>query len=329
MFGSHLSIAGSLANALREAESLAMDTVQVFTKNQQQWKVPALAQDQIDEWSSEVARLGWRGRLVAHASYLINLASPNDELWRKSIDLMRVELERCEALGISFLVHHPGSTTGGPAEDGIARIADAYKELFKGTKGFGVVSCLENTVGAGSTLGGSFEQLAALRARIIDRTGSPERVGFCFDTCHAHAAGYDFAPRDAADRVLDAFDSTCGLANLRVVHANDSKAPMGSKRDLHAHIGEGTIGSGTNQGPKSTRKNDLSRSGFAAIVNRSELAAVPKILETPKGESAEGIPYDTLNLERLRKLLPHAKPINSRPRSAQSRRARPSARRSR
>jgi len=330
VFGSHLSIAGSMSNALREAERLSMDTVQVFTKNQQQWKAPPLAEDQLKEWSTEVARLGWQGRLVAHASYLINLASPNDELWRKSIDLMRVELDRCETLGISFLVHHPGSSTGGPAEAGLARIADAYKELFKSTKGYRVVSCLENTVGSGSTLGSAFEQLAALRALILDRTGAPDRVGFCFDTCHAHAAGYDFASRASADRVLDAFDAACGLANLRVVHMNDSKAPMGSKRDLHAHIGEGTIGMPPGDaGPKSTKKQPLSESGFAAVVNRAALAEVPKILETPKGDNTDGTPYDTLNLERLRKLLPPRKPINSRPSSALSRGARPSARRSR
>src|SRR6185295_13100467 len=130
MFGSHLSISGNLSNALREAESLRMDTVQVFTKNQQQWKVKPLEQCVIDEWKSEVSRLGWQGRTTAHASYLINLASPNDDLWRKSIDLMRVEIERCEALGIPFLIHHPGSPTGSGAPAGIARVVEAYKRMF-------------------------------------------------------------------------------------------------------------------------------------------------------------------------------------------------------
>ena len=177
MFGSHLSISGSMANALREAESLGMDTVQVFTKNQQQWKVPPLSTDAISEWKSEVARLGWQGRIVAHASYLINLASPDDSLWAKSIDLMRVEIERCEALEIPFLVHHPGSSTTSPTEAGVSRIIDAYERLLKDTPGFRTVSCLENTVGSGQNLGGPFEQLAELRLKIADRTGEPARIG--------------------------------------------------------------------------------------------------------------------------------------------------------
>jgi deoxyribonuclease-4 len=295
MFGSHLSIAGSMSKALLEGESLGMDTVQVFTKNQQQWKVAPLATETIADWTGHVKRLGWQGRLVAHASYLINLASPNDELWEKSIDLMRVEIERCETLGITYLVHHPGSPTGSGVAAGLNRIASAYKRLFSETKGFKTVSCLENTVGAGSTLGGKFEELARMRDMIVDATGYGARVGFCFDTCHAHAAGYDMGDRDAADRVLDAFDASCGLMNLRVVHMNDSKAAMGSKRDLHAHLGEGTIGKAA---------KTLSKTGFAAVTNRPELVEVPMILETPKGENEEGIPYDTLNLQRLRKLRP-------------------------
>jgi deoxyribonuclease-4 len=296
MFGSHLSIAGSISNALLEAESLNMDTVQIFTKNQQQWKVAPLSKETIDDWSGHLKRLGWQGRIVAHASYLINLASPNDELWEKSIDLMRVELERCEAHAISFLVHHPGSPTGSGTDLGLKRIAAAYKRLFKDTKGFKTISCLENTVGAGSTLGRSFQELAQMRELIVEATGSPARIAFCFDTCHAHAAGYDIADRAAADRVLDAFDATCGLKNLRVVHMNDSKAPMGSKRDLHEHLGEGTIGKHA--------KGKLANTGFAAVANHPDLASVPMILETPKGNNKSGTPYDTLNLQALRKLRP-------------------------
>src|ERR1051326_7114911 len=239
MFGSHLSISGSMANALREAESLKMDTVQVFTKNQQQWKVRPLDEAAISEWKGEVARLGWEGRITAHASYLINLASPNDELWEKSIDLMRVEGERCEQLPIPFLVHHPGSSTGPGAEFGIGRIAAAYERLFKSTRGFKTVCCLENTVGAGSTLGGPLEDLARLRAAIIDQTGEADLVGFCIDTCHMHAAGYDLATRKAAEATLEELDRTCGLAHVRALHVNDSKGTVGSHLDRHMHIGEG------------------------------------------------------------------------------------------
>jgi deoxyribonuclease IV len=304
MYGSHLSIAGSLANALREAQRLRMDTVQIFTKNQQQWKAPPLAQETISEWTAEVERLGWQGRLAAHASYLINLASPDDELWRKSIDLMRIEIERCEALGISFLVHHPGSPGEAGPELGLNRIAAAYQQLLQSTSGYRTICCLENTVGAGSMVGARFEQLAELRQRILDLGPAGEaRIGYCFDTCHAHAAGYDMSTRESAGRVLDEFDSICGLKHLHVLHLNDSKGRLGSRLDRHEHIGKGAVGSPA-----------LARSGFAAIAARPELATKPKILETPKGNTAAGTPYDSLNLRRLRKLAATLEPINTPPR---------------
>jgi deoxyribonuclease IV len=295
MFGSHLSIAGSMANALREAESLGMETVQVFTKNQQQWKVRALEDEQIAEWTCEVERLGWAGRTVSHASYLINLASPDDDLWARSVDLMTVEIERCETLAIPFLVHHPGAYTTSTREEGLARIVDAYAELLKRTAGFATVLCLEDTVGSGSNLGRTFEELANLRGRIVDRAHQAKRVGFCLDTCHAHAGGYDLSTRSGAEQVLDEFDQVCGLEHVRVVHVNDSKGEAGSRRDRHAHIGEGTIGGGTSH-------KSLAASGFAAVVNRPELAAVPKILETPKEKTPAGTPMDRINLRRLRRL---------------------------
>jgi deoxyribonuclease-4 len=327
VFGSHLSISGSLVNALREAESLRMETVQIFTKNQQQWKAKPLDPGVVGEWRARVARLGWGpsggsfggggpdeagltgaarrvrelGRTVSHASYLINLASPDDELWRKSIDLMTDEIERCETLGVAFLVHHPGAYTTSDAAAGVARIAAAYREVFGRTAGFRTVSCLEATVGAGSQLGGRFEQLAELRSRIADSTGAPERVGFCVDTCHIHSAGYDCSTRARGEAVLAEFDQICGLDNLYVVHVNDSKAPAGSRRDLHQHIGSGTL-----TPPEATtpdRAMALRDSGFAAFVNHPALRGVPKILETPKGAEGAGDPHDLLNLRRLWSLV--------------------------
>lgn len=291
MFGSHLSIAGSMANALREARTLKLDCVQVFTKNQQQWKAPTLKDDAVREWKGELRASGWddgrAGRTVAHASYLINLASPNPELWAKSVDSMVVELERCEALGIGVLVHHPGSSTGEPAEIGLENIVRAYREVFRRTKGFKVVSCLENTVGGGGTLGAGFDQLALLRSRIGDVTGEAQRVGFCFDTCHAHAAGHDMSTPEKAAGVLARFEAICGLDHLHAMHLNDSRDAAGSKRDRHAHIGSGTLG----------------LKAFGPVVNHPQLARVPKILETPKGTTVAGTAHDTLNLRRLRKLM--------------------------
>lgn len=298
MFGSHLSIAGSLLNALDEAESLKLDTVQIFTKNQQQWKAKPLDSGVADEWRARVKKLGWEDRTVSHASYLINLASPNDELWTKSIDLMTDEIERCERLGIPLLVHHPGAFTTSTREEGLGRIALAYRELFNRTRGYNTVSCLENTVGGGSNLGREFEELAHLRARIIELTGEPRRVGFCFDTCHAHAGGY---PLDSAAGVADCFktwDQTCGLDHLRVMHFNDSKTPAGSRRDRHEHIGAGTIGA----------------AGFRALASDPRLTNRPKILETPKGDNPQGTPWDAVNVQQLRAWA-GAEPESKRPRT--------------
>lgn len=294
MFGSHLSIAGGLTNALSEAHSLGLDTVQVFTKNQQQWRVPPLPQPAISAWIDHQTRLGWHGRTVAHASYLINLASPDDELWLKSVALMEEEIRRCELLGIAFLVHHPGAFTSSSLDAGLARIADAYTLLFERTPGFRTVSCLENTAGGGSTIGRTFDELARLRTLILDRVGADAapRVGFCFDTCHAHAAGYDLSSRKSAAKALDEFDRVCGLQHIRVLHLNDSKGACGSRLDRHQHIGDGAIG----------------LEGFRTVINRPEFRADPAnprpmILETPKGQNPDDIPWDTVNLTRLRGLL--------------------------
>ncbi|MGP1308652.1 MAG: deoxyribonuclease IV [Phycisphaerales bacterium] len=298
MFGSHLSIAGSMLNALSEAEALALDTVQVFTKNQRQWNVKPLDAAARDEWLTELKRLGWLTRTVAHNSYLVNLASPHDDAWEKSLTLQREEIERCESLSIPLLVSHPGAHLGSGEEAGAQRIADAYLRLFKETPGYSVTVCVENTVGSGTNLGGPFEHLADVRRRIIDgaekaRVDPDEaarRVAFCFDTCHAHGFGHDMTTEKAAKATLDSFDAICGEGTLRVVHTNDSKAPRGSRRDLHEHIGRGTMG----------------LEGFRAVVNRPSLAAAPKIMETPKGEAPEadgGGPWDSINLSVLKGLM--------------------------
>ena len=312
MFGSHLSIAGSMVNALHEAETLGFDTVQVFTKNQQQWAAKPLDPGMVKEWSFELARLGWNGqrgtpgRTVSHASYLINLASYNDELWRKSVDLMRDEIERCETLGIGLLVHHPGSYVGWDLERGLARIADAYAELFKSTAGYTTVSCLEDTAGAGSTIGGSLEELSSLRGMIVERTAQPDRIGFCLDTCHLHAFGYDLSTRAGAKATLERFveleKSGGGLAHVRAIHLNDSKGATGSKLDRHTHIGEGTIGGGPG-GVAQGVAQGVACSGFAEFVNRPEFLGIPKILETPKETNSDGTNWDTINLRTLKAVL--------------------------
>lgn len=296
LLGSHLSVAGGMHLAVLEAERLGLDCVQVFTKNQRQWKVKPLEDEAVELWRAEIDRLGWQSRTVSHASYLINLASPDDELWHKSIALMKIELERCAALGIANLVHHPGAYTTSDEQSGLGRIVEAYEVLFEQTPDCPTVSCLENTVGSGTNLGGRFEHLGELRERIVERTGRAERVGYCIDTCHAHAAGYDLSTRALGEAMLDELDRRAGLSHVRVVHLNDSMGEAGSKRDRHAHIGEGTIGHKTTHAA-------LADSGFAAVMNCRAWRGVPMILETPKGETEAGTAYDTLNVRRLRKLI--------------------------
>jgi deoxyribonuclease-4 len=307
MFGSHLSIAGNMSNALREAESLTFDTVQVFTKNQQQWKAKPLDPAAIAEWTSELKRLGWQGRTVSHASYLINLASPDETLWEKSVTLMRDEIERCELLSIPFLVHHPGSFTTATLDIGLSNIVRAHTRLLKETLGYRTVICFEGTAGSGNTIGGAFEHLATLRERIASASGTPDRLGFCLDTCHMHAAGYDLSTRTSADAVLDQFDALCGLRHVRALHLNDSKGSLASRLDRHTHIGCGFIGTGATAHPgvvdEPATKAALKKSGFAAVLNRPEFQGIPMILETPKEDRAEGEPWDSVNLATLRGLV--------------------------
>ncbi len=305
IFGSHLSIAGSMANAITAAQTLKLDTVQVFTKNQQQWKAKPLEESAVREWKQSMTAAGFGGRVVSHASYLINLASCKDDLWEKSVDLMTQEIERCAELEIPYLVHHPGSFVGWTLEEGINRIIAAYVELFKRTKGISVISCIEGTVGAGSTIGGPFEHLRDLRNGIVTKTGQPERIGFCLDSCHLHAAGHDLSTRELSRQTLDHFDQLCGLKHVRVWHLNDSKGALSSKLDRHEHIGEGWVGGGASKhsGEGSFSMANVSKSGFHTIVNHPAFKDVPKIMETPKGLDPEGRDYDIINLKRLKGLI--------------------------
>lgn len=296
-------------HAVEEAVSLGLDCVQVFTKNQQQWKASPLKAEAVSSWRAALESAGWwpadplagPRRTVSHASYLINLASPDDELWNKSIGLMRMEIERCHELSIPLLVHHPGAYTTSSAEAGLSRIAQAYKDLFRQTRGARVISLLENTVGSGSNLGGRFEDLGRLRSMIAESTGEPGRVGFCIDTCHAHAGGYDLSSRAKADAVLDELDAVCGLEHVHALHLNDSVKGVGSRADRHAHIGEGTIC--RRDGAAGGAKVPLGQSGFSAVVNRASFRDVPMIMETPKGEDERGRSLDSINVGRLRRLV--------------------------
>src|SRR4051812_36075245 len=234
MFGSHLSISGGMHNALLSAEKFGMETVQVFTKNQQQWKCSPLGQSTISDWKTHCKRLSF-SHTVSHDSYLINLASPDDALWQKSIELFVEEVSRCMLLGIPLLVTHPGAHVGTGEEAGLKRVAQALDIVHAHVPTKNVITCLEITAGQGSSLGHRLEHLAT----IMGRVKSPSRLGVWLDTAHLFAAGYDFRGRKYS-KFKKEIEGTVGLQKIRVLHLNDSKKPLGSRVDRHDHIGRGT-----------------------------------------------------------------------------------------
>jgi deoxyribonuclease-4 len=278
MFGSHLSIAGGVHNALLEAEKLGCGTVQIFTKNQQQWKCKPLDVGVVEQWKSHSKRLGF-SRTVSHDSYLINLASPDDRLWEASIELFAEEISRCAILGIPYLVTHPGAHVGSGEEAGLKRVAEGLDRAHAAAKANGVTTCLEITAGQGSSLGYRLEHLA----EIISRSSNSQRLGVCLDTAHLFAAGYDFRGRKYA-KFRKELEKIVGLRRVKVLHLNDSKKELGSRVDRHEHIGLGKIG----------------KEGFVGFVRDEAFAEVPKILETPKDKSPDGRFWDEVNLEVLR-----------------------------
>ena len=277
--GAHESIAGGVSKAFDRAESVGCDAMQIFTKNNNRWSAKPLDPKEIERFHKRQEETGIRP-VVAHDSYLINLGTPKDDLWEKSIAAFIDELERAEALGIPYLVMHPGSHTGSGEEAGLRRIAEGLDRAHAATEGFRVMTLTEITAGQGTNLGYTFEQLAAIRA-MIDH---PERVGICFDTCHALAAGYEFRDRESYERMWDEFDRIIGLERLKVFHLNDSQKDVGSHVDRHAHIGHGMLG----------------LDPFRMILNVPRFDGLPGLLETPKSKDLH---EDVDNLRTLRSLV--------------------------
>jgi len=302
--GSHLSTAGSLRAAIDEAVGFRFGAVQIFTRNQRQWVAKPLANDEIADFHA--ARKGTvfadPARIVSHNSYLVNLASPDDENLAKSLACERAELERCEALGVAVSVAHPGAhmnagggrarkpadpndLDGEPSADelaGLRRIAKAIDRLHAELKGYRVKIALETTTGSGTNLGYAFHHLG----RIRDMVKAPERIAFCIDTCHVFAAGHEVSTPAKARATLERFDREAGLAHVAAIHVNDSEAPFASRKDRHAHIGEGLCGD----------------AWFRAVLRHPAFAEVPKVLETEKGDAPDGRPWDAVNAERLANL---------------------------
>ena len=275
--GAHVSTAGGVARAPERAAALDAFVVQVFTKQPSRWAEPAPAPDAVRDFQAERAR---HGIVVAaaHDSYLINLATSDPTLHERSRAAFRAELARCMALGLEYLVTHPGNATDGDRESGLVRNAEAIERALEEVGGSTMV-LLETTAGGGSALGASFEEIARLRQGV--RPSLRERVGVCLDTCHAWAAGYDL--RDDYDGVMARLADTIGLEWLRLFHLNDSVGDRGSRRDRHAHIGGGALG----------------EAPFRRLMTDERLLAVPKVLETPKDD--DPVAADRENLDRLRR----------------------------
>ena len=277
--GAHESIAGGLHKAFDRAQSVGCDAVQIFVKSNRSWAVKPLTEEDITRFKAKAEETGIHP-VVGHTSYLLNLATPDEALWVKSRDTLIIELERCEALDVPYLVLHPGSHVGTGEKAGLARVAQGLGETHAATPGFRTQILLETTAGQGSSLGHSFEHLAWL----IEHTPEGERLGVCLDTCHVFAAGYRLRTPKGYAATMETFDRIIGLERLKALHLNDCKANMGSRKDRHEHIGKGHIG----------------LEGFRHILNDPRLAGLPGLLETPKGGDLH---KDRENLAVLRSLV--------------------------
>jgi deoxyribonuclease-4 len=274
-----MSIAGGVDKAVLRGQRIDCETIQVFTKNNLRWAAPPLRAETVEEWHRNLEETGI-APIVAHDSYLINLASPNEALWHRSLDALVTEIARCEVLSIPYLVTHPGSHIGMGEERGLRRIAQALDRAFERVPGAQVTVLLETTAGQGTGLGHRFEHLA----RIIELAKVGDRLGVCFDTCHALAAGHEIRTPEGYEETFRQFESIIGLERLKVFHVNDSKRDLGSRVDRHEHIGKGYIG----------------LEGFRLLVNDARFRWHPMLLETPKGPDMQ---EDVENLETLRSLM--------------------------
>lgn len=278
-FGSHVSASGGVHKALQLAVDVGATSCQIFSKNQRQWVARPLDPAVVEQFHAERERTGIE-QMVIHDSYLINLASPKDDIHAKSMAAFADELERARTLNITNLVTHPGAHTGSGVDVGLAKFAESLNRLLDSLPNNPTITCLETTAGQGTTLGRTFEEIAT----IIDAIEDKSRVGVCFDTCHAFAAGYDLQSYDGTVKVFDEFDRVIGIDKLRVLHLNDSKQPYASNKDRHDHIGKGLIGT----------------EAFRAIVNDDRLSGLPGILETEKDDAGEN---DRMNFATLRGLV--------------------------
>jgi deoxyribonuclease-4 len=277
-----MSIAGGVAQALRRGSEIGCDVIQLFTKNANQWRAKPLDPSAIEAFHQARDETGINP-IAAHDSYLINLASPGEGLYKRSLEALWEEMQRAEALGISYLVMHPGSHRGSGEEEGLYRIARGINLLHYLGPDMTTQILLETTAGQGATLGYRFEHFA----QIIEMVEDDEKVGICLDTCHCFAAGYDISTPEGYEATIEEFHQVIGLDRLKLIHLNDSKGAAGMRVDRHEHIGQGHLG----------------MEPFRLLLQDDRLADLPFILETPKGKAPAGEDWDIVNLRLLRGLL--------------------------
>jgi deoxyribonuclease IV len=279
LLGAHMSIAGGVDKALLLGKEVGCDTVQIFTKSSRQWASKPLSKDEIAAFHA-TKRMTGLSPIVAHDSYLYNFAAPDEALRKKSVNGLIDEMERCEALGVAYLIAHPGAHVGAGEAAGIATIAKSIDEMHKACPGYTTKLAIEITAGQGSNLGYRFQQVQ----QIIDATKAPERLRVCFDTEHAFAAGYDLRAADGYARTFAEFDETVGLDLLVAFHLNDAKKDLGCRVDRHEHIGKGFLG----------------LEAFRLLLNDRRFWGLPMCLETPKSDDCH---EDRENLATLRGLF--------------------------
>ena len=279
LLGAQMSIAGGVGNALLLGKKVNCDAIQIFTKSSRQWASKPYSKEEIDLFLLNRKETGIKA-VIAHDSYLLNLGSPDEALRKRSLAAFIDELERCEILGASHLIAHPGAHMGAGEAEGIKTIARSLNEVHKACPGYEAKVTLEITAGQGSCLGYRFEQIG----RMFDATHDNDRLRVCFDTEHAFAAGYDIRTREGYERTFYEFDEKIGTDRIAAFHLNDSKKELNSRVDRHEHIGKGQIGV----------------EGFRLLVNDQRFWGLPMCLETPKGPDLK---EDRRNLTLLRSLM--------------------------
>ncbi|HEY9165061.1 MAG TPA: deoxyribonuclease IV [Candidatus Kryptonia bacterium] len=280
LLGAHMSTAGGLYTAFERADAVGCTAIQIFTKNSNQWKDPELSVDDIKKYL-DARNKSKVGIVVSHDSYLINLCAADESILARSRYSFTKEIMRCHALGIDYLVFHPGAHTTRERKEGILLVSESLNEAHESTRNFKVMTLIETTAGQGTTVGSSFEEIAEMISHIKDVS----RVGVCLDTCHIFASGYDIRTRETYRATMDKFGEIIGFDKLHAIHLNDAKKPLGSRVDRHEHIGKGEIG----------------KTAFGFIMNDKRFSRIPKLLETPKGE--DGYTFDIKNIKTLLSLV--------------------------